>query len=47
MRNRIAFSRAIEQGRCALELKPQDEAAIAELTGVYEGVFKCLVPKML
>lgn len=47
MRNRIAFSRALEQGRCALELKPQDEAAIAELTGVYEGVFKCLVPKML
>lgn len=46
MCNRIAFSRAIEQGRCVLELKPQDEAAIAELTGVYEGVFKCLVPKM-
>lgn len=45
MRNRIAFSRAIEQGRCALELKPQDEAANAELTLVYEGVFKCLVPK--
>lgn len=45
MRNRIAFSRALEQGRCALELKPQDEAANAELTLVYEGVFKCLVPK--
>lgn len=45
MRNRIAFSRAIEQGRCVVELKPQDEAAISELTGVYEGVFKCLVPK--
>lgn len=46
MRNRIAFSRAIEQRRCTVELKPQDEVAIAELTGAYEGVFKCLVPKM-
>ena len=39
VRDRIAYRRAVREGKSVLEMKPQDGKAAAEMTTLYEEVF--------
>ena len=39
IRDRIAYRRAVREGKSVLEMKPQDGKAAAEMTNLYEEVF--------